>query len=136
LLGGRLERRKPLPGFPMVEDMVKKRKRKRRIPQRTCVACRRVQGKREMIRIVRTPAGEVQIDPTGKQSGRGAYLCPVRDCWDLALAQRRLEYALKTKLSDEERARLAEFSQTLPEIGDQAREEEPLAGTEEGVYDR
>jgi len=60
----------------------------------------------------------------------------VRDCWDLALAQRRLEYALKTKLSDEERARLAEFSQTLPEIGDQAREEEPLAGTEEGVYDR
>ncbi|HUW09157.1 MAG TPA: YlxR family protein, partial [Anaerolineae bacterium] len=55
--------------------MVKGSGRRKRIPQRTCVACRQVQGKRALVRIVRLAGGDVQVDPTGKLAGRGAYLC-------------------------------------------------------------
>ena len=57
----------------------------RKAPQRTCVACRQEQGKRELIRIVRTPEQHISVDPTGKANGRGAYLHPVRSCWEKAL---------------------------------------------------
>lgn len=72
---------------------------------------------------MRTPEGAVQIDPTGKRAGRGAYLCRNRECWEQALAQRRLDHALKIRLSDEEQAMLAEFAQTLPGAGEEMREE-------------
>ena len=49
--------------------------RPRHIPQRTCVACRQTGAKRQLVRVVRAPDGSVTIDPTGKRSGRGAYLC-------------------------------------------------------------
>jgi predicted RNA-binding protein YlxR (DUF448 family) len=91
-------------------------KRRRRTPQRTCVACRRVQGKRDMVRIVRTPRG-VQVDPTGKQAGRGAYLCRGSECWERALGQRRLDSALNVTLSREEQGRLAEFARSMTEAG-------------------
>ena len=103
--------------------MAKGRKRRKRIPQRTCVACHQVRNKRELIRIVRTTEGAVRIDPTGKQAGRGAYLCRTRECWEQALAQRRLDHALRTRLSDEEQAKLAEFAQTLSGASDEMREE-------------
>ena len=62
--------------------------RPKHVPQRTCVVCRSERGKRELVRIVRTPAGAVQVDPTGKVAGRGAYLCKARLCWQgPALAQ-------------------------------------------------
>ncbi len=48
----------------------------RKIPQRMCVGCREMKNKRDLIRVVRTPEGNIEIDPTGKKSGRGAYLCP------------------------------------------------------------
>jgi len=67
-----------------------------------------------MVRIVRTPDQGVQIDQTGKKSGRGAYLCRQQACWDVALKTERLEYALKTSLSDEERTMLRQFAQGLP----------------------
>jgi predicted RNA-binding protein YlxR (DUF448 family) len=95
--------------------MAKGLKRKKKTPQRTCVACRKVQGKRDLVRIVRTPTEGVQVDPTSKLAGRGAYLCRSRECWELALDQRRLDSALKTKLSAEEKARLAEYARTLPQ---------------------
>jgi predicted RNA-binding protein YlxR (DUF448 family) len=95
--------------------MAKRPKRRKRIPQRTCVACRQVRGKRDLVRVVRTPADGVQVDPTGKQAGRGAYLCRSRECWEQALGQRRLEAALHTRLSAEEKDRLAEFARELPE---------------------
>jgi predicted RNA-binding protein YlxR (DUF448 family) len=91
-------------------------KRRRRAPQRTCVACRRVQGKRDMVRVVRTPVG-VRVDPTSKMAGRGAYLCRCRECWETALTQRRLEVALKTGLSEEERQSLAQYAETLDSAG-------------------
>lgn len=87
--------------------------RRKHAPQRTCVGCRKVRPKREMVRIVRTPDQEVRIDESGKASGRGAYLCRDRKCWEKALSEKRLEYALKTELSREEWKVLLEFGQAL-----------------------
>ena len=66
----------------------------RHIPQRTCVACRSERPKREMVRIVRAPDGAVSVDPTGKRSGRGAYLCLQPPCWQAALKRHALDKAL------------------------------------------
>ncbi|MGH2670465.1 MAG: RNase P modulator RnpM [bacterium] len=66
----------------------------RHVPQRQCVACRQMRPKRALVRIVRTPAGEVRVDATGKASGRGAYVCPTEECAAAAMQDRRLEHAL------------------------------------------
>lgn len=86
--------------------------RVKHIPQRTCVGCRVVLPKRQMIRIVRTADG-VKIDPTGKLAGRGAYLHDLRSCWERGL-KGALANALKAELSVEDRARLEDFLNTLP----------------------
>jgi uncharacterized protein len=88
--------------------------RPRHIPQRTCAACRQVRPKRELLRIVRTPQGHVELDPTGKKSGRGTYLCARRACWDLALKKGRLERELDVTLGAEDRAALEAYADTLP----------------------
>jgi len=85
------------------------RRRRIHVPQRTCVGCRKVRPKREMLRVVRTPDSGVQVDPTGKRAGRGAYLCPRRECWEAALVKGRLEQALRTRLTHQEREELAAF---------------------------
>ena len=90
----------------------------RHIPQRTCVACRRTGAKRELVRIVRTPEGTVQIDPTGKKSGRGAYLCRAQECWQLAMKKDRLDYALKARLTPKEKEALLEYAHSLPIPGE------------------
>src|SRR5512146_166854 len=95
--------------------MAKGPPRRKHVPLRTCIACRQNRGKRELVRVVRTPAAGVQVDLTGKVAGRGAYLCRARTCWSQALGSRKLETALKTTLSDEERAALQAFAATLPE---------------------
>jgi predicted RNA-binding protein YlxR (DUF448 family) len=70
--------------------------RPRHVPQRTCVACRQTDAKRGLVRIVRTaPDGHVTIDPTGKLSGRGAYLCNSAECWQTALKRGHVTRALK-----------------------------------------
>jgi uncharacterized protein len=69
--------------------------RPRHVPQRTCVACRQGGAKRDLVRIVRTTTGAVQVDPTGKLSGRGAYLCQEPTCWQAALTRGVLPRALK-----------------------------------------
>ena len=76
------------------------------IPQRTCVGCRTVLAKRQLVRLVRTASGGVEIDPTGKAQGRGAYLHDRRDCWNKALASGTLDHALKVTLTEAERTRL------------------------------
>ncbi|MFC1871740.1 RNase P modulator RnpM [Chloroflexota bacterium] len=78
----------------------------RRIPQRTCVACREVNGKRELIRLVRTADGGVEIDATGRKAGRGAYLCRSWQCWENGLKSGRLEHALKVSLTGDRRQQL------------------------------
>ena len=98
----------------------RKQSRPKHVPQRTCIACREVSGKRGLIRLVRTPEG-VQIDPTGKKlAGRGAYLHPQQRCWRQALESRRIEQALRTKLSAADRERLERFMLTLPERADES----------------
>ena len=82
------------------------------VPQRTCVGCREVLPKRKMVRLVKTAAG-VQIDPTGKLPGRGAYLHDRRECWERGL-KGALGHALKTSLTQDDRARLEKFMNTLP----------------------
>jgi len=88
--------------------------RPRRLPQRSCVACRTTTAKRELVRIVRLPTGAVEVDPTGKKSGRGAYLCRQVACWEEALKRSRLSKALRTTLTEESRAVLQAFAATLP----------------------
>jgi uncharacterized protein len=88
-------------------------KRVKHIPQRTCVGCRTVLPKRQLIRIVRSPEG-VQVDPTGKLAGRGAYLHDRRACWERGM-KGALALALKTELAAEDRERLQIFFETLPE---------------------
>ena len=90
--------------------------RVKHIPQRTCVGCREVLPKRQMIRIVRTVDG-VRIDPTGKLAGRGAYLHDQRECWVRGL-KGALANALKAELTAEDRARLEEFMNALPQHQD------------------
>lgn len=87
--------------------------RRKHIPQRTCVGCRQVQGKREMVRVVRTPEGRVEVDATGKRPGRGVYVHRTRECWELALQKDCLELALRASVSGEDRAVLAKFAEAL-----------------------
>ena len=89
-------------------------------PQRTCVACRQVTGKRALIRVVRTPAGRVEVDPTGKKAGRGAYLCASPDCWLRALARETLGQALRIAIPQADQAALADYGRGLPRAAEPA----------------
>ncbi|MCL2677780.1 MAG: YlxR family protein [Clostridiales bacterium] len=71
------------------------------IPQRMCVGCREMKEKRHLMRVLRTPEGEILLDATGKKSGRGAYLCPQEECLRKAMKSKSLERALKSKISEE-----------------------------------
>lgn len=79
----------------------------RHVPQRTCVGCRQVKDKNQLIRIVRRPTGEIELDPTGRVSGRGAYICPHADCLRIALKGQRLDRALGRTVGDDVAASLA-----------------------------
>lgn len=87
-------------------------KPKKHIPQRTCVACREVNEKRSLIRLVRTPDG-VAIDMTGRMPGRGAYLHDSKECWEKALKRGVLARSLKTELSQENMEMLQAFMDKL-----------------------
>lgn len=79
---------------------------RRHIPQRTCIVCRTTANKRTLTRLVRTPDEGVVLDPTGKRNGRGAYLCDQRSCWEHALETDVLARALRTTLTEADRARI------------------------------
>ncbi|NMB45585.1 MAG: YlxR family protein [Firmicutes bacterium] len=81
-------------------------RRQRKIPQRTCIGCRTVRPKRDLVRIVRTPDQEIHLDPTGKQPGRGAYICPEEACIEQAFRKRQLERALEAAIAPETMERL------------------------------
>ncbi|GKU78669.1 RNase P modulator RnpM [Paenibacillus sp. L3-i20] len=72
----------------------------RKVPLRKCVACQEMMPKKELIRIVRTPADEVGIDLTGKKAGRGAYLCGKLGCFKLAKKTKALDRALKQPVGE------------------------------------
>ena len=91
----------------------------KKVPMRMCVGCREMKEKRELIRIVRTPEGETLMDPTGKKSGRGAYLCRKSECLKKAIRQHQLERQLEVSLSEETAQSLAAELERL------AAEEQP-----------
>ena len=74
---------------------------------RQCLGCREMKPKRELLRVVRSPEGEVSLDPRGKLPGRGAYVCPNVDCFRKAVKSRALDRALEVKIPDEVMTRLA-----------------------------
>ncbi|MHB8917705.1 MAG: RNase P modulator RnpM [Desulfocucumaceae bacterium] len=73
----------------------------KKIPQRMCVGCQEMKPKKELIRIVRTPTETIEVDSTGKKSGRGAYICPRVECLQKASKEKRLERALERSVSRE-----------------------------------
>lgn len=82
--------------------------KKKKIPQRRCVGCGETKEKRELIRVVRTPEGDVCLDFIGKKSGRGAYLCHSAACLKKAIKSKRLEQNLEVQIPEEIYARLEE----------------------------
>jgi predicted RNA-binding protein YlxR (DUF448 family) len=83
------------------------------VPQRTCVACGTISPKRQLIRLVRLPGGGVEVDPGGKKAGRGAYLCPAAECWQVGLKKGRLEHVLRTTITPDNREQLLKYSMEL-----------------------
>ena len=73
--------------------------------QRTCIVCRKTDTKQSFLRVVRTPEGQVELDPTGKKNGRGAYVCGIA-CFERAIATKRFDSALRTKLTEDDYGRL------------------------------
>ena len=73
----------------------------RKIPQRQCVGCREMKNKKDLIRVVKSPQGQVSLDFSGKLPGRGAYLCPAPDCLAKARKSRALDRALELSIPQE-----------------------------------
>ena len=73
----------------------------RKIPMRQCTGCREMKSKKEMMRVLRTPEGEILLDATGKKNGRGAYLCYDAVCLEKAMKNKGLERSLKVSISQE-----------------------------------
>jgi predicted RNA-binding protein YlxR (DUF448 family) len=73
--------------------------KQRKIPLRKCVACQQMMAKRELIRVVRSPQGDISIDLKGKKAGRGAYLCGKQSCFKLAKKSKALDRALSVTVS-------------------------------------
>ena len=70
-------------------------KTKNKTPLRQCTGCREMKSKKEMIRVLRTPENEIVLDATGRKNGRGAYICPCRECLLQAIKNKGLERSFK-----------------------------------------
>lgn len=73
----------------------------KKIPQRQCVGCRTMKNKKDLIRVVKSPEGEISLDFTGKKSGRGAYVCPSSECLLRARKTKALERTFETTIPSE-----------------------------------
>lgn len=82
------------------------------IPFRTCIGCGEKKPKRELLRIVRDECNNIRFDPTGKASGRGAYICPKMECLELAIKKRAFSHALRHEVSFEILQKLKEELQS------------------------
>lgn len=80
----------------------------RKVPLRMCLGCQEMKPKKELIRIVRTPEETIEIDSTGKRSGRGAYICHSPECLEKAFKGKKLEKALKHTIAPEIKNELME----------------------------
>jgi len=73
----------------------------KKIPQRMCLGCREHKDKKELVRVVRSPEGEVSVDLTGRKNGRGAYICRSKECLKKARKQKAISKALNCEITDE-----------------------------------
>lgn len=73
----------------------------KKIPMRQCLGCREMKMKRELIRVVRSPEGEISVDTKGKAPGRGAYVCPEPDCLKKAIRSKALSHSLSQEIPEE-----------------------------------
>ncbi len=73
----------------------------KKIPTRMCTGCGEMKAKSELVRLVRSPEGEISLDLTGRKNGRGSYICKSTDCFDKALRKKAFERAFGVKLSEE-----------------------------------
>lgn len=75
-------------------------RKQKKIPMRMCLGCNEMKPKKELIRVVKSPEGEISIDLTGKKSGRGAYICRSSDCFRAARKSKRFEKTFSQKIED------------------------------------
>ena len=87
----------------------------RKIPLRKCTGCGEMKPKKELLRVLLTPEGDITIDDTGKKNGRGAYLCKSLSCFEKAKKQKGLERSLKTQIPEEIYAKLKDEYEWLDE---------------------
>ena len=80
----------------------------KKISQRKCVGCGEMKSKKELIRVVRSPEGDISLDLNGKKAGRGAYVCPDKECITKAYKGHRLEKALEKQVNDDVYKKLLE----------------------------
>lgn len=73
----------------------------KKLPMRKCVGCQEMKSKKEMIRVIRTSQGEFLLDATGRKNGRGAYLCPSKECLEKAVKNKGLERSFKQAIPKE-----------------------------------
>ena len=78
----------------------------KKIPQRQCMGCRERKAKKELIRVVRQPDGQVSLDFGGKMNGRGAYICPSPECLKKAIRAKSLDRSLEVAIPEDVYARL------------------------------
>src|SRR5690349_8162582 len=85
---------------------------------RTCIGCGKSEDKRQIVRFVRTPDGTVEVDPSGKANGRGAYVHATLECFELAIRKRKIASALRANVSEDDIGRLrADFERVLEHSG-------------------
>ena len=80
--------------------MAQKQTAQRRVPLRKCTGCGEMKPKKELVRVVKSPEGEIALDLTGRRAGRGAYVCPARACLAAARKAHRLERAFACAIPD------------------------------------
>ena len=89
--------------------------KQRKIPMRMCVGCREMKPKRELLRVVKSPEGEISFDLTGRKPGRGAYVCFSAECLKRAIKQKQLERAFDCSPGEEVSASLLAQLEALEE---------------------
>ena len=97
--------------------------KQRKIPMRMCVGCREMKPKRELLRVVRSPEGEISFDLTGRKAGRGAYVCRSAECLSQAIRKKQLERAFSAPISDEVRDSLMAQIADLPAPAEEQADE-------------
>lgn len=85
----------------------------KKVPMRKCVGCGEMKNKKELLRVIHTPENELILDTTGRQNGRGAYLCANMDCFQAARKNRGLERSLKMAIPEEIYEELQKEMQTI-----------------------